>query len=151
MALMRPLSEIRDQMDRIFNDMEFQLPSLREWRPFVARELMHRTWLPPIDITEQDNQYQLRVELPGIRPEDLKVEVLNDSIIIQGETKEEHAEEKKNYYHRECRIGNIYRQVALPGTVRTEGAIAELKHGILTLRLPKQEERKGKQIQIQTR
>jgi HSP20 family protein len=152
MALIRPLSEMRDQMDRIFHEMEeFQLPSVPSWRMHPFRERMLGSWLPPADVLEENGNYLVQVEVPGVKAENLNVEILDDAIIVRGETRQEKTEEKRNVYLRECHVGSVYRRIPLPGTIKTEGATAELKHGLLSLKLPKAEEKKGRQIPVQTK
>lgn len=145
MAIMKPLTEMRDQMERLFHEMEeFQLPSMTEFR-----ERHHRAWLPSVDLFETDRNYELKMEVPGIKPEHLDVQILEDSVVVRGQTREEKVEDKKDIYRRECHYGSFYRRVPLPGTVKTEGAKAELKNGILDLVLPKAENKRVNRIPVQ--
>ena len=151
MSLMRPFSDIRDQMERVFNEMETQFPMIEEFKPLGVRDRSHRAWFPAVDITETDKQFKIKVEVPGIKPEDLKLEILDDLVILRGESKEETVEEKKNIYRQECHIGRLYRRIPLPGTVKQEAQKAELKHGVLYLNLDKLEDKKGTPVQIQVK
>jgi HSP20 family protein len=147
MAIMRPITEMRDQMERLFHEMEeFQFPSLAEFR-----ERHPRNWMPSVDLSETGGNYEIRMEVPGIKPENLDIQILEDSVIIRGQTREEKVEEKKDVYRRECHYGSLYRRVPLPGTVKTEGAKAELKNGILDLILPKAEGKSTKRIPVQAK
>jgi HSP20 family protein len=150
MALMRPFSDVRDQMEQMFRDMdEFQLPSLASsWRMFPSRE---RAWFPPVDVSEANGSYLVQVEVPGVKAQDLNVEILDDAVIVRGQTQEETTEEKRDIYRRECHFGSVYRRIPLPGSIKSEGATAELDHGRLRLTLPKQEEKKGRKIAIQSK
>lgn len=152
MALMRPLSEMRDQMDRIFHEMEeFQLPAISSWRMHPLRERTLGAWFPPADVSEENGNFLVQVEVPGVKAENLNVEILDDAVIVRGETREEKTEEKRDIYRRECHVGSVYRRIPLPGIIKTEGATAELKHGILSLKLPKIEEKKGRKIPVQAK
>jgi HSP20 family protein len=147
MALMRPLFEVRDQMERLFHEMEeFQLPSLSE-----IRERHPRTWVPAVDLSETDGQYELKMEVPGIKPEDLDVQIQEDSVIVRGEVRLEKLEEKKDIYRKECHYGSLYRRIPLPSAVKIEGAKAELKHGILDWKLPKAEGKPANRIPVQAK
>lgn len=147
MAIMRPLTDVRDQVERLFHELEeFQFPTFPE-----TRERHSRGWLPAVDLFEKDGNYHLKMEVPGIKPESIDIQVLDDAVVIRGQSREEKAEEKKDVYRRECHYGAIYRRVPLPGSVKAEGAKAELKHGILELSLPKAEGNLGKRIQVQAK
>lgn len=150
MAIMRPLTEMREQMERLFTEMEgFHFPTLEEFRPF--RSQMNKPWFPAVDLSEANGNYLLKVEVPGVKPEDLKVDVLEDAVIVRGETREEKTEEKKDVYRKECSYGSLYRRIPLPGIVKKDAVNAELKHGVLHLTLPKLEEKAGTPVQIQVK
>lgn len=147
MAMMRPLTDVRDQMERLFHELEeFQFPSFPE-----SRERHSRSWLPAVDLFEKGGDYHLKMEVPGIKPENIDIQILDDAVVIRGQSREEKTEDKKDVYRRECHYGAIYRRVPLPGAVKAEGAKAELKHGILELSLPKAEGNLGKRIQVQAK
>jgi HSP20 family protein len=149
MTIARPLTEMRDQMDRLFSEIEeFQFPTtLGDFR----ERAFTRTLLPPVDLVETDNSYDLKVEIPGIKPENLDVQVLGDSVVIRGQTREEVTESKKDYHRRERQFGSIFRRIPLPGEVKTEGVKAELKQGVLELILPKANNEKARRIQVQAK
>ena len=147
MAMIRPLTEMRDQMERLFHEMEeFQFPSLAEFR-----EKHPRAWVPSVDLFETDGNYEIKMEVPGIKPENLDVQILEDSVVVRGQTREEKVEDKKNIYRRECNYGSLYRRIPLPGNVKTEGAKAELKNGVLDLLLPKTEGKRINRIPVQAK
>lgn len=148
MRLMRPISELRDQMDQLFHEMEeFQFPGFStDWRGKPAR-----SWLPAADLSESNGNYELTVEVPGIKAEDLNIEVQDDAVIIQGESREETEEEHKDFYRKECHKGSIYRKIPLPGPVKTEDITAELNNGLLEVTLPKAEEKKGRKISVKAK
>ena len=92
----------------------------------------------------------VKASLPGIKPEDLNIEVRDNVLIISGETKLETERKEENYFLNERRYGQFRRSVALPYAVKVEQAEAEIKDGILTLTLPKGEEAKPRHISVKT-
>ncbi len=131
-------------MEQNFHEMgAFQFPAFAEFRSFPAArgERLARPWLPPVDISETDSSLLLKVEVPGIKAEDLQVGILEDPVVIRGEAREEKVEEKRD----------VYRRTPLPESIKAEGATAGLKHGVLNLQLPKLTEKKGKRIPVQTK
>lgn len=126
-------------------------------RPF---SLMGPSWLPrlrmaeieevtpSIDIFEEGDDVVVKVEVPGIKKEDLDVKLTDDTITISGEKKKEEKVEKKNYYRLERSYGSFTRSSRLPVEVQTEKATAKFKDGILEVRIPKTEEAKKKEKKI---
>jgi HSP20 family protein len=147
MALLRPLTDMREQMERLFNEMEIlHFPTLEEFRPF--RDRMARAVLPAVNLSETEKNYLLKVEVPGVKPDDLRVEVLEDVVLVTGESREEQTEEKTGVHRRECSYGRLYRRIPLPGKIKTDEIVAELEHGVLSLTLPKLEEKTTTPIQV---
>jgi HSP20 family protein len=93
-------------------------------------------WYPAIDVSERDGQLQVHAELPGLKPEDIKVEVTDDALIIQGERKYEHEDKKGGVYRSERRYGQFYREIPLPEGANAEQAKAQFRDGILEVVLP---------------
>lgn len=93
-------------------------------------------WLPAIDVHERDGQLQVHAELPGLKPEDVKVEVSNDALIIQGERRSEHEEGQGQSYRSERHYGQFYREIPLPEGANTEQARAQFRDGMLEINIP---------------
>ncbi len=153
MALLTPLSETREQMERMFTDLidDFGFPStLRSGlKPFrLLENASTRAWLPAIEMLETEKDYVVKAEVPGMKPEDIHVEVLGNTVTIQGETEEKKEEEKRNTYRSEFRYGRFIRQIQLPTYVKGENTQAEYKNGILELKIPKMEESKRNRITV---
>ena len=107
-------------------------------------------WAPPVDIAETENEYIIKVELPGLKKEDVNVTLNNGVLTISGERKQE-KEEKNHQYHRvECSYGSFSRSFSLPGGVDSERIDAEFRNGILRVRVAKSEAAKPKQIKVKT-
>ena len=103
-----------------------------------------------IDLSEDDNSVIVRATLPGFTKEEVNVEVDEGIVTISGEHNEERVEggENEKFYRRERRFGSVQRRIALPVPVREQDAAAELKDGMLTLRLPKVQKAPAKKIVI---
>ncbi len=106
------------------------------------------TALLPLDIAETEDEFIVKASLPGVRPEDVHITAHGDTLTIRGEMKAE--EEKKGEHHhlRELRQGHFQRTVTLSTPISADKAQAQFENGILTLKLPKAEEAKPKEIKI---
>ena len=141
----RDLVSIQDRMNRIF-DEAFRGAS----RPGAEEDwALGGSWAPPVDIFEHEGNLVLKAELPGIDPKQVDVRVENNVLTLQGERKFE-SEVKREHYHRvERAYGTFSRSFTLPNVVDTANIKAEFKDGLLRVTMPKREEAKPKQIQIQ--
>jgi len=142
----RPLVFMRrfaEEMDRLFEDFGLEtgwtVPSFftrgREW---MRRELgfVPAQWSPTVDVLEREGQLVVRVDLPGMTREEVKVEVTDEWLTVQGERREEKKEKGKGYRYSECRYGSFYRAVPLPEGVDTTKAAAEFNKGVLEVVMP---------------
>lgn len=106
-------------------------------------------WVPPADITEEADAIKIVAEVPGVRPEDVKISVENNVLTIQG-TKQQVAEERTERMHRyERTFGSFERSFRLPATVDANNIKASYEHGVLTVTLPKVEKAKPRLIEVQ--
>jgi HSP20 family protein len=94
------------------------------------------TWVPAIEVSEREGQIQVQAELPGMRPEDVKVEITDDAVVIQGERKEEREENQGGMYRSERRYGHFYREIPLPEGANPEQARAQFNNGVLEITVP---------------
>lgn len=108
-------------------------------------------WMPAVDIAENDNQYVVKVELPGVDKDDVKVTLESNILTIRGEKKEEKEEKGKSIHRLERCYGSFQRSFALPSTVKSDKIDAAYKDGILMVTLPKTEETKTKQIEVKVK
>ena len=102
----------------------------------------------PIDVVEEENLYIVSASLPGVKSEDLDIQIEKDVITIQGEIKK--VEETGRYVHQERRSGNFRRTVHLSDVLDSSETEAELKDGVLILRVPKAEESLAKKIKVKS-
>ncbi|HLF20321.1 MAG TPA: Hsp20/alpha crystallin family protein [Bacteroidota bacterium] len=108
-------------------------------------------WTPAVDIAELDNQFVVKVELPGINKDDVKITLESNILTIRGEKKEETDVKEENYHRVERTYGSFQRSFKLPTTVKGDNIDAMYKDGILTVTLPKAEEAKPKQIEVRVK
>lgn len=113
------------------------------------------TWRPAVEIKQSENDYKVKVQLPGVKLDDIDVELDNDFMTISAEIeeeKEEKEEKEKNLKYHTCefRYGKYQRTISFDKPIRTEEATADYKNGVLTITLPKQktEEAKPKKLTI---
>ena len=116
--------------------------------PFEEFGRLSETFVPRVDVREEDNQVIISAELPGMDQKDIDVEVTRDSVRIAGEKKEEEKKEEKGYYRHEIARGSFERVIDLPAEVDEDKAEAEFSKGILTIKLPKSEEAQAKRKKI---
>lgn len=131
--------------DRFFGEL---IPSSLFWqmRPTVAGE--HSTLMPAFDISETDEYFVIRADLPGIEAKDLEVSIRGDILTIRGEKKDQRNEEKENCCFSERRFGSFSRSFSLPSNVKEEGIEAVYKDGVLQLNVPKAETARQKKIEV---
>lgn len=109
------------------------------------------SWYPAIEVAEENGQLHVHAELPGLKPEDVKVEINDDSLIIRGERKSERQHHIGRAYRSERSYGEFYREVALPEGVNAEQAKAEFRNGVLEITVPvPQQASQRRSIPIQT-
>jgi HSP20 family protein len=118
-------------MERMFQDLDFS-------RPFAlvgpsAREF---DWLPAVEIYEKDNTIIVRADLPGLTRDDVKIEITDQLLTIQGERKQEKEEKGEGYVTTERSYGTFFRQIALPEGASTDAAKATFKNGVLEIEVP---------------
>lgn len=137
---MRPfeeLSRMRRQMDRIMDS--FMEPRLQGLRSGV---------FPAINLTEDDNHFYLRAELPGVRAEDLDIQATGRNIAIVGERKLDSEDAAAKYHRREREGGRFSRALAMPKEIDTDRIEARMQNGMLTLKVPKAESAKPRRVAI---
>jgi HSP20 family protein len=128
------LRQMTSELDKVFDrpfGTAFHWPSFRNVALAEPVE-----WAPEIDVFERDNRLVTKVDLPGLKKEDVKVEVTDGYLTISGERKSETEEKKDNVYRRERSYGTFYRAVALPEGVKLEDVKASFANGVLEVSVP---------------
>jgi HSP20 family protein len=108
-------------------------------------------WSPATDIAEDDTGYSVKVELPGVRKEDVRITMENAVLTIRGEKKQEKESKRNNVHRVERAYGSFQRSFTLPSSVKSEKIEATFADGILTITLPKAEEARPKQIDVKVK
>jgi len=106
---------------------------------------------PAVDIAEQENEYVVKVELPGVTKDDVKISVESSTLTIKGEKKQDKEEKSKDFHRVERSYGSFQRSFTLPSTVKNDKIDAVFNNGILTITMPKSEEAKPKLIEVKVR
>jgi len=138
---MKELSTLQNRMSRVFEDT-FGAPLFRGEQPGAG------TWAPAVDIFETDGEIVVKAEVPGIARDQVRVEVDDGVLTLRGERKFEKEVKEENYHRVERTYGAFHRSFTLPDSVDPERVRAELKDGVLEVRLGKREQAKPKQIQV---
>ncbi len=149
--MLSPLRAWEREIERMFEDFPFAgFPRFRELEPFsFPREL--RLNAPSLDMYEEKNDVVVKAELPGMTKDDIEIKLIDSTLTLKGEKKKEEEVKEKDYYRCEREYGSFLRTVELPAEVKTDGAKATFKDGVLEIRLPKSEEAKKKEIHVQVR
>ena len=129
--------------------------TFRTFEDAVARMLNEprgaRPWSPSVDIYETENELILKADLPDVKLEDIEVRVENQTLTLKGERKFEKDESNRGFHRIERQYGTFVRSFTVPASVDAERVAAEYKNGVLTVRLPKKEAAKPRQVKIEAR
>ena len=145
MALMRfePIGElntIQNEMNRLFNTFFEQ--------PQAGRSGAQRRWTPAMDLVEAGDHYLLHADLPGVGEDDVSVQLEGNVLTISGQRTAEHAD-RQGYYRLERSFGTFSRSLTLPEGVDPDQVQARFDRGVLQVTIPKPEQRRPRQVQIQ--
>ncbi|MEM1368322.1 MAG: Hsp20/alpha crystallin family protein [Cyanobacteria bacterium P01_H01_bin.15] len=134
----RELDTLHREMNRLFD--EINIPQ--------AMEKNGAAYVPPAELTENENAIFLKLEAPGINVEDLNIEATTEAVSVSGERKSESRTKEDGYTRSEFRYGSFRRVIQLPVRVKNTDVEANYQDGILTLTLPKAEEEKNKVVKV---
>jgi HSP20 family protein len=134
---------IQREINRMFNSF---------FRPANEDEsLATAAWNPAVDIAERDHEYVVRIELPGVTREDVKITMEDNTLVVRGEKKQEKESKGANYHRVERSFGSFQRSFMLPSGVSPDAIGATFKDGVLNITLPKSEEAKRKEIEVKVK
>lgn len=136
------LRSFRREMDDLFQRF-FEEP----WGTHLP-EVFTKAEMPKLDFAEDEKEFTVKAEIPGVEEKDLHVEAHDGFLTISGEKRQETKEEKKSYHRRELSYGSFQRSVPLPANAVGEKAQAEFAKGVLTIRIPKSAPSNGKKIEV---
>ena len=135
------MAVLQNRLNSIFSDVG---------RTFEGESeaLSTSNFVPAVDVYEDAQKLQLKLEVPGIRPDDLDIRVEGRTLTVRGERKFESEEKEENFHRIERRYGSFVRSFTLPATVDTDSIDAQTADGVLTISLAKKPEAKPKQITV---
>ena len=132
------LQRLNRMLDEAFSGFPFQ----------QGAGVLTSAWVPACDVCEDRENVMINVEIPGVRPEDVKLTVENNVLTIHGEKKEENRTEEQQMHRYERSYGFFERSFALPNSVDPEGIDARYEHGILRITIPKAEKARPREIPV---
>ena|SRR5688572_23326002 len=140
---------------REMEDLQWRMPSLFEWSPFHRSSLTTDDenmtvpeWTPLADIAEDDKEYLIKVELPEVQKDDVKVSVESGTLTISGERKAEKEQKGRKFHCVERYYGRFERSFSIPEDAEPDDVKAEFKDGVLQVHLAKSEKARPKQIEV---
>jgi len=134
----RELSALQNRVNHLFQDFNRGQDELTTTTSFV----------PAVDVYEDEHKVTLKLEIPGISQEDLDISLENNTLTVRGERKFEKEEKEENFHRIERRYGSFARSFSLPSTLDPESVQANYENGVLKIELAKREEAKPKQIKV---
>lgn len=148
-ALYRPprLPMMFDEIDRMFSRFLGRPFGLMRWPRTLWPEEFEAGY-PSVDIFEDKENVFVKAEIPGVKKEELEVNVTEDSVVLSGEKKKEEKVEEKDYYRYERSYGSFHRTLPLPTEVQSDKAKAQFKDGVLKITIPKTPEAKKKEVKV---
>ena len=138
----REMMTLREAMDRLFDDAFTRPLSVRDGWSMAS---------PASDLYQTDNEVVVRASIPGIKAEEVQINVTGDILTLKGEASQEEDRKERSWHIREQRFGSFERSIVLPTDVKSDQAEAVFENGILTITLPKADEVKPKTINIKAK
>ena len=128
-----------------FSELEKELEDTFKWN---GRSILQTGWSPIVDVSEDDNQYMIEAEMPGMNEEDIEINLENKLLVISGKKSVKKEKEGKRFTRIERSSGSFSRSFTLPSTVEAEEILASFSKGILTITIPKVPQKVPKKIKI---
>lgn len=148
---MRRMNDEMDRMfDRVFEDFGLSRRAMTPRGLFGDLSAGEAIWSPRIEAFQKEDKFIVRAELPGLKKDDVEVNVTEDAIVIQGQRKHEQEQQREGFYHSERSYGSFHRAIPLPEGVIADSAQASFKDGVLevTLQAPPSEVSRGRRLEI---
>lgn len=139
---LRDLRTIQEQMNRLID---------LAWNRESGEDIREGAWQPPVDIYEDENSVIIKAELPDVDLKDIQVKIEDNTLMLRGERRQDQTVKKENYHRIERFYGSFQRSFALPLTIDRENVRATCEKGVLTIVLPKREESRPKQINVEVK
>jgi len=138
----REMNTLQREINRLFADS-----MTREGKDETGL-VQEKSWMPAVDISENEKEFLVKAELPGLEQKDIEVSLEENRLTIKGEKKFEQEEKGENYLRREMTYGSFYRAFNITAPIKEDGIKANYKSGILEITLPKEEKAQPKKIEI---
>ena len=133
--LMKP-EPFSGEVNRLFNTL------------FAAPEERSQRWTPAMDLVEAEDHFLLKADLPGVGEDDVSIEIQDNALTISGERKEEREQRERGWYRVERSFGRFSRSLTLPEGIDPDAVTASFDKGVLSVRIPKPEQRKPRRVTI---
>jgi HSP20 family protein len=137
------MNQLMHEMDRMFEGL-WRNPLAAFGGRWNGGDVLASQWLPSLEMHEHDGEFIVRADLPGMRKQDVEVEVVGQSLVIQGERRQGCESDDDGWHRSECRYGRFVRSVPLPEHVDPERIRAHFQDGILELRMPARQRREAR-------
>jgi HSP20 family protein len=136
----RELEDMQGRLNRLFGEPSFARTG--------ENGMSFSGWSPAVDVQETDQEYLIKADLPDVKKEDVKVELLDGTLTIEGERQQEKEEKGKTFHKIEREYGKFLRRFAMPSEVDASKVQADFKNGVLNVHLPKSATAKPKAIDV---
>lgn len=133
------LDQFRKDIDRVFAAPAGETE---------GSDVVTSDWAPAVDVKEEDKQFVIIADIPGVDPNDIEVHMENGVLSIRGERESEKKEEREGYKRIERSRGSFYRRFSLPDTADADKISAKSKHGVLEITIPKHEQQQPRKISV---
>lgn len=140
---LRTLSQLQNEMNRLFQDrLEGEEPT--------GSSMVTSDWSPPVDVAEDESQYLITADVPGVDPDSIEITLENGVLTIAGQRRPETEEELAKYKRVERVRGNFHRRFTLPDTADESKVQAKCRNGVLAISIPKQERVQPRKIEVES-
>ena len=134
--LMRP-EPFSQEVNRLFNTLFDQ-----------STDAVGQRWIPAMDLVEAEDHFVLKADLPGLAEDDVAIEIQDGTLTLSGERQAEHEQKERGWFRVERQFGRFSRSLSLPDGIDPDAVTADFHNGVLSVRIPKPEERKPRRVQI---
>jgi HSP20 family protein len=141
------MQQLSEEMDQLFDSFFYGRPTARQGRQNALQQL----WAPEVELTQQGNEVKVCVDLPGVSKDNVKIDIHEGMLSIQGERREERTEGggEQGFRRTERRYGSFFRSIPLPEGAEAENAQASMKDGVLEIRIPLTPAKQPRRLQIE--
>lgn len=142
------MSMVRYEPWGLFDEMRREMERAMDRRTSEESNVATSDWVPAVDIKEEDDSFLIVADIPGVDPKDIEVHMDSGMLTIKGEKESEKKQEKEGYKRVERTFGSFYRRFSLPDTADPERISANSNHGVLEVRIGKQQKIQPRKIEV---